>query len=64
MPTMPPGTAAVRGAVRTLLRRRLEESALVPRDLVMVACSGGADSLALAAATAFVAPRLGLRAGR
>ncbi|MGC0141381.1 tRNA lysidine(34) synthetase TilS [Pseudactinotalea sp. Z1732] len=63
MPTMPPGTAAVRGAVRTLLRRRLEESALVPRDLVMVACSGGADSLALAAATAFVAPRLGLRAG-
>ncbi|MFB9360035.1 tRNA lysidine(34) synthetase TilS [Actinoplanes nipponensis] len=31
--------------------------------LVLVACSGGADSLALAAATAFVAPRLGLRAG-
>jgi tRNA(Ile)-lysidine synthase len=30
---------------------------------VLVACSGGADSLALAAATAFVAPRLGLRAG-
>lgn len=29
----------------------------------MVACSGGADSLALAAATAFAAPRLGLRAG-
>ncbi|MER6596620.1 tRNA lysidine(34) synthetase TilS, partial [Micromonospora purpureochromogenes] len=27
------------------------------------ACSGGADSLALAAATAFVAPRLGRRAG-
>ena len=31
--------------------------------LVLVACSGGADSLALAAATAFVAPRMGLRAG-
>jgi len=30
---------------------------------VLVACSGGADSLALAAATAFVAPRLGLTAG-
>jgi tRNA(Ile)-lysidine synthase len=30
---------------------------------VLVACSGGPDSLALAAATAFVAPRLGLRAG-
>jgi tRNA(Ile)-lysidine synthase len=31
--------------------------------VVLVACSGGADSLALAAATAFVAPRLGLTAG-
>ncbi|WP_053351813.1 tRNA lysidine(34) synthetase TilS [Leucobacter musarum] len=31
--------------------------------LVLVALSGGADSLALAAATAFVAPRAGLRAG-
>lgn len=30
---------------------------------MLVACSGGPDSLALAAATAFVAPRLGLRAG-
>jgi tRNA(Ile)-lysidine synthase len=49
--------AAVRTAVRTALTGR-------PGDtLVLVACSGGADSLALAAATAFVAPRLGLRAG-
>jgi tRNA(Ile)-lysidine synthase len=31
--------------------------------LVLVACSGGADSLALAAATAFEAPRAGMRAG-
>ena len=31
--------------------------------LVLVALSGGADSLALAAATAFEAPRAGLRAG-
>jgi tRNA(Ile)-lysidine synthase len=30
---------------------------------VLVACSGGSDSLALAAAAAFVAPRLGLRVG-
>jgi tRNA(Ile)-lysidine synthase len=36
---------------------------LQPGDLVLVACSGGADSLALAAATAFEAPRAGLRAG-
>jgi tRNA(Ile)-lysidine synthase len=31
--------------------------------LVLVACSGGPDSLALAAALAFEAPRLGVRAG-
>ena len=31
--------------------------------MVLVACSGGADSLALAAATAFEAPRAGVRAG-
>jgi tRNA(Ile)-lysidine synthase len=31
--------------------------------LVLVACSGGADSVALAAAAAFEAPRLGLRIG-
>lgn len=31
--------------------------------LVLVACSGGADSMALAVATAFEAPKLGLRAG-
>ena len=34
-----------------------------PADLVLAACSGGADSLALAAALAFEAPRAGLRAG-
>ncbi|MCE7083182.1 tRNA lysidine(34) synthetase TilS [Streptomyces sp. ST2-7A] len=31
--------------------------------LVLAACSGGADSMALAAALAFEAPRMGLRAG-
>lgn len=34
-----------------------------PGGLVLVACSGGADSLALAAAVAFEAPKTGLRAG-
>nr|WP_196792293.1 tRNA lysidine(34) synthetase TilS [Motilibacter deserti] len=34
-----------------------------PGGRVLVACSGGADSLALAAAAAFVAPRRGLTAG-
>lgn len=50
-------TAAVRHAVRAALAEP------APGDLVLVACSGGADSLALAAATAFEAPRRGLRAG-
>src|SRR5690606_23123681 len=36
----------------------------LPGDaLVLVACSGGPDSLALAAAAAFALPRAGLRAG-
>ncbi|GAA3147533.1 tRNA lysidine(34) synthetase TilS [Nonomuraea roseoviolacea] len=34
-----------------------------PEGPVLVACSGGADSLALAAALGFVAPRAGLKAG-
>jgi tRNA(Ile)-lysidine synthase len=56
---MGPGVAVaeVRSAVRACL------SDLAAGDLVLVACSGGADSLALAAAAAFAAPRLGLRAG-
>ena len=54
-----PAIAQVRYAVRTLLMR--ERSG--PAGRLLVACSGGADSLALAAATAFTADRLGLRAG-
>ncbi len=52
-----PAVAAVRRAVREGV------SDLTSGALVLAACSGGADSLALAAALAFVAPRLGLRAG-
>jgi tRNA(Ile)-lysidine synthase len=52
-----PAVAAVRHAVRASL------TGLVPGELVLAACSGGADSLALAAAAAFEAPRAGLRAG-
>ena len=52
-----PAVAAVRNAVRASV------AGLAPGDLVLAACSGGPDSLALAAALAFVAPRAGLRAG-
>ncbi len=50
-----PAVAAVRAAVRGALGDE--------PGPVLVACSGGADSLALAAAAAFVAPRAGARAG-
>jgi tRNA(Ile)-lysidine synthase len=52
-----PAVAQVRLAVRQSLR------GLAAGELVLAACSGGADSLALAAALAFEAPRLGLRGG-
>ena len=42
---------------------RRDEQQQRGRPLVIVALSGGADSLALAAATAFEAPRAGVRAG-
>jgi tRNA(Ile)-lysidine synthase len=49
--------------VRLAVRRGLSGAGLAPGDLVLAACSGGADSLALASALAFEAPRLGLRCG-
>ncbi|TPX03350.1 tRNA lysidine(34) synthetase TilS [Schumannella luteola] len=52
--------AATYGAVEAT---RAESPAFLDRPLVLVALSGGADSLALAAATAFEAPRAGIRAG-
>ncbi|TDD30763.1 tRNA lysidine(34) synthetase TilS [Kribbella turkmenica] len=52
-----PAVARTREAVRGVL------SELPPGTTVLVACSGGTDSLALAAATAFEAPKLKLRAG-
>ncbi|MFK3676770.1 tRNA lysidine(34) synthetase TilS [Microbacterium sp. NPDC090218] len=56
MPSLSPAIAEIRLAVRTALAD-LPEGATV-----IVALSGGADSLALAAATAFEAPKLGIRA--
>lgn len=47
--------------VRRAVREHLD--GLAPDSLVLVALSGGPDSLALAAALAFEAPRAGLKAG-
>ncbi len=57
MPGPDPAVAAVRSAVRRVLAE------VDAGDLVLAACSGGADSVALAAALAFEAPRAGLQAG-
>ncbi|WP_410814663.1 tRNA lysidine(34) synthetase TilS [Micromonospora sp. 067-2] len=57
MAALAPPVAAIRVAVRRAL------AGLPSGGPVLVACSGGADSLALAAATAFVAPRLGRTPG-
>jgi len=48
--------------VRRAVRESLAGLNLEPESRVLVACSGGPDSMALAAATIFEAPKLGLRA--
>ncbi|MFE3601965.1 tRNA lysidine(34) synthetase TilS [Streptomyces sp. NPDC059096] len=74
-----PAVAAIRLAVRRVLHEVLTDhaellsptphaSATSPHGadgppLVLVACSGGADSMALASALAFEAPKLSVRAG-
>uniref|UniRef100_UPI002FCD81B5 ATP-binding protein n=1 Tax=Glycomyces dulcitolivorans TaxID=2200759 RepID=UPI002FCD81B5 len=57
MARLPPAVARLRAAVRDGL------ADLPAGSLVLVACSGGPDSLALADTVAFCAPRQGLRAG-
>lgn len=57
-PRLTPPVADIRRAVRNAVRGVLAEG-----DLALVALSGGADSLALAAAAAFELPRAGMRAG-
>ena len=58
-PRLTPAIADVRRAVRECL----ETSGIQADDLILVACSGGADSLALAAAAVFEGPRVSGRAG-
>ncbi len=57
-PRLTPAVADLRRAVRVSLVEPAKT-----QGLVLVALSGGPDSLALAAATAFEAPRAGVRAG-
>jgi tRNA(Ile)-lysidine synthase len=65
-----PAVAAIRLAVRRVLHDILNDqtrtnavSASAAHPLVLAACSGGADSMALASALAFEARKLGVRAG-
>ncbi|MFJ6937370.1 tRNA lysidine(34) synthetase TilS [Streptomyces sp. NPDC101132] len=65
-----PAVAAIRLAVRRVLHDVLTDheqrhpgATGATRPLVLVACSGGADSMALASALAFEAPKLSVRAG-
>ena len=67
-PRLTPEIADIRRAIRAVLADAgLGSSATPPasdaRGLILVGLSGGPDSLALAAGTAFEAPRAGLRAG-
>nr|WP_225751780.1 tRNA lysidine(34) synthetase TilS [Pseudoclavibacter sp. Marseille-Q3772] len=57
-PRLTPPVADIRRAIRTALRGVAAEG-----DLVLVALSGGPDSLALAAGAAFEVPRAGMRVG-
>jgi len=59
MARVDPALAAARAAVRAELADLARDGGLDPGGLVLVACSGGADSLALAAAAALEAPRVG-----
>lgn len=59
LPRLSPAVAETRLAVRGAM----SDAELPAGSLILVALSGGPDSLALAAATAFEAPKAGLRAG-
>jgi tRNA(Ile)-lysidine synthase len=62
-PRLTPSIADVRRAVRAALPATPRVEVVESAPLVLVALSGGPDSLALAAATAFEAPRARVRAG-
>jgi tRNA(Ile)-lysidine synthase len=57
------GPAPAVAQTRTAVRHALHDLRVTDASLALVACSGGADSLALAAAAAFAGPRIGWRIG-
>jgi tRNA(Ile)-lysidine synthase len=62
-PSKDPAVAATRRAVRRLLETHLAAGDIAPGARLLAAVSGGADSLALAAALAWVGPKLQMEAG-
>ncbi|HET7311048.1 MAG TPA: tRNA lysidine(34) synthetase TilS [Mycobacteriales bacterium] len=62
-PSKDPAVAETRRAVRRLLEAHIAVEDIGPGALVLAAVSGGADSLALAAALAWVGPKLKLDVG-
>lgn len=62
--TVPAGAPLEQPPAASSRPRTGDDAAPAPlAPLVLVACSGGADSMALASALAFEAPKLGIRAG-
>jgi len=61
--TRRPRLTTAMAQVRLAVRESLATAGLVADDLVLAAVSGGADSMALAAALAFEAQKVGIRAG-
>ncbi|MDE2386799.1 MAG: tRNA lysidine(34) synthetase TilS [Actinomycetales bacterium] len=62
-PRLTPAMADVRRAVRDNWDAAIAAGQLAAGDLVLVGCSGGADSMALAEAAAFEGERAGMRVG-
>ena len=62
-PRLTPAMADVRRAVRDNWDAAIAAGQLAVGDLVLVGCSGGADSMALAEAAAFEGGRAGIRVG-
>ena len=63
MAALDPAVAAVRAALRRAVPELQRVETKPSGPLALVACSGGADSMALASAVRFVLPRQGLQVG-